>query len=215
MQDFNVDIQNGHDLEEQIFSKAEILFLSVGIRNTTMDDLAKELGISKKTLYKTIANKADLVHKCVLFDIARKQEEITHLQENTENAIEEMLKIGALILSSIGRYKISIIHDLMRFYPESWQLVTEHKQSFVKKIIENNIRKGIKQGLYRKNINTNIYADFFIHGTDICLNPQIYSEKEFVFSNVFREFLIYHLKAIIANQNDKELLHQINKFLEI
>lgn len=201
------------DQEEQIFLKAEQLFMSIGIRNTTMDDLARELGISKKTLYKTIDNKADLVHKCVLFDIAKKQQEILELQQNTENAIEQMLKIGALILSSISRYKISIIHDLMKFYPESWQLVINHKRSFVKEIIEKNIKTGIKQGLYREDINSDIYSKFFIHGSDICLNPEFFSEHEYLFPNTFKEFLVYHLKALVATPTDKKLLQKINKYL--
>lgn len=214
MQAFTDEIQNYVALEEQIFSKAEYLFMTVGIRNTTMDDLASELGISKKTLYKTIENKADLVHKCLVFDIARKQTEIKALQKNSANAVDEMLKIGTLILSSISRYKISIIHDLMKFYPESWQLVTAHKQTFVKNIIQNNLKKGIQQKLYRADINTDTYAKFFVHGTDICLNPQFFPEQEYLFANVFKEYLVYHMNALIINPLDKNITKQIKQFIE-
>jgi len=216
MQIHTKDIQQNKDtLIEQIFCKAEYLFINVGIRNTTMDDLASELGISKKTLYKTIDNKADLIHKCLLFDINRKEEELFKLQKDSKDALDEMLKIGTQIFVSIGRYKISVVHDLMKFYPESWQLITKHKENFTKKIIEDNLKKGIAQGIYRKDINTDMYAKFFIYGTDNCLDMQIFPEEAYTYSNVFKEFFIYHLHGIIANTSDKKIINQINKFLEL
>ena len=140
----------------KIFEKARQLFSRIGVRNTTMDDLAKELGISKKTLYKEIDNKADLVKFCVEYDLRCDEKAILAISENTENAIEELLLIAAHIHAELQMFHPSIIQDLMKFYPESWLMIEQHRDIFAKKNIANNLRKGIEQGLYRKDINVDM-----------------------------------------------------------
>lgn len=199
------------DLEEQIFNKSEELFMSIGIRNTTMDDLARELGISKKTLYKAIENKSDLVTKCIRHDIDVRQKEIIAILEKYSNPIEQLLHIGALIFKSISRYKITIVHDLMKFYPESWQYITEHKDNFIKTIISDNLTNGIKLGIYRKNIDIKLYAVFYANGVDISLNSNFFRDESFIFSEVFREFLLFYLRAITNAESHKQLEQYIKE----
>jgi AcrR family transcriptional regulator len=201
--------ETAFDLGEQIFTKSEELFMTIGIRNTTMDDLARELGISKKTLYKTIDNKGDLVIKCVQHDVMVKQRQISQIIRDYNNPMEQILYVGAHLFRSLSRYKIAIIHDLMKFYPESWQFINEHKETFVKEVVRNNLRKGIESGVYRNDIHIEIYSNFFIFGSDIFLNTQIFPETEYNFSDIFKEFLIYHLRAITSEKAQQDLDHLI------
>ncbi len=166
-------LKQENPLSAKIFEKARHLFYTIGVRNTTMDDLAKELGISKKTLYKTIENKADLVKFCVEYDLKCDKNAILSISEHTENAVEELVLIAAHISKELQIYHPSILKDITKLYPESWTLIENHKDTFVKKNISDNIKKGIKQGLYRKDVNAELATIIQLH---LCMpNSQLLS----------------------------------------
>ena len=199
--------QPQHTISSKIFEKARRLFNTIGIRNTTMDDLAKELGISKKTLYKEIENKADLVKFCVLYDLAQTEKKINSISSTCENAIEELLLIGELISQDLQLYHPSLLRDITKFYPESRALIEKHKDTFAQKNITDNLKKGIKQGLYRKDINIELTTAFQLH---LCLLPLEISSTKYNTTEIYKEVLKYNLYAI-ATPKGIEHLHQLIK----
>lgn len=195
-------------LSSKIFEKARNLFYSVGVRNTTMDDLAKELGISKKTLYKEIDNKADLVKFCVQYDLKKDENTIHAISTHTENAIEELLMIAAHINAELQQFHPSIMRDLIKFYPESWALIEEHRDSFAKKNISENLKKGIKQGLYRKDINTEMVTMLQLH---LCFLPLEVANKNYNPADVYLEILKYNIYAIATPKGIEQFQQLIKK----
>ncbi len=193
------------ELESKILAKAIELFMSIGVRNTTMDDLARELGVSKKTLYRVISNKADLVRICVERDIMKKETEVKEIQQQSEDVLEEMLKIGASVTNSLRTFQVSVIHDLMKFYPESWAIIEDHKNRFIRSVVHKNIVEGIKAGFYRADIQADVIINFFIQGTDICMNSQLYINEQYNYSSVYKEFLIYHIRGIATDKGIERL----------
>ncbi len=200
--------ETDRELTNKVFEKAGELFRTIGVRNTTMDDLARELGISKKTLYKVIDNKADLVYLCVQLDLQQKEREIEHIAKHTENAIEEMLKIGALIHTSLQIFHPATIYDLTKFYPEAWKLIENHKENFAKNIIRNNLKKGIKQGLYRKDITVELVAAFNMYLSNFCITEAPKGVKPDV---VYKESLSYHIHAIADDKGIEQFQQLIKK----
>ncbi|MFN8282613.1 MAG: TetR/AcrR family transcriptional regulator [Chitinophagales bacterium] len=192
----------------KIFEKARQLFNRIGVRNTTMDDLAKELGISKKTLYKEIDNKADLVKFCVQYDLKEIENKIAQISNSCENAIEELLLIGASINEDLQLYHPTILHDIEKFYPESRQLIEQHKSTFAQKSISTNLKKGIKQGLYRKDINIEMFTMFQLH---LCLLPFQLSNSNYKTRDVYNEILAYNLYAIATPKGIEEFQQLIKK----
>jgi TetR/AcrR family transcriptional regulator, cholesterol catabolism regulator len=194
-------------ISAKIYEKARHLFYTIGIRNTTMDDLAKELGISKKTLYKEIDNKADLVKYCVEVDLKQDEAAIKSISDKTENAIEELLLIAAHINQELQTFHPSMVRDLVKFYPESWMLIEQHRDVFARKNISDNIRKGIRQGLYRKDINVDIVTLLQLHMSflPIEMENKVYKPTE-----VYAEILKYNFYAI-ATPKGIELFHQLIK----
>lgn len=199
--------ETDRELANKVFEKAGELFRTIGVRNTTMDDLARELGISKKTLYKVIDNKADLVYLCVQLDLQQKEQEIDQIARHTENAIEEMLLIGAMIYKSLQLFHPATIHDLTKFYPEAWKLIEDHKEHFAKNIIRNNLKKGVKQGLYRKDISVELAAVFNMYLSNCCFSEPPKGMKPDV---VYKESLAYHIHAV-ADEKGLEQFHQLVK----
>jgi AcrR family transcriptional regulator len=200
--------QPENNISSKIFDKARRLFFSVGIRNTTMDDLARELGISKKTLYKQIDNKADLVRFCVKYDLDRTQQKIKSISSSCENAIEELLLIAAVINEDLQLYHPSLLHDLTKFYPESRILIEEHKDTFAQKNISDNLKKGIRQGLYRKDLNIELTTAFQLH---LCLLPFEINNSNFKAIEVYKEVLSYNLFAIATPKGIEQFQQLIKK----
>ena len=195
----------------KIFEKARHLFNNVGVRNTTMDDLARELGISKKTLYKEIDNKADLVKFCVQYDLQQDENTINAISQNTENAIEELVLIAAHISKELQIYHPSILKDITKFYPECWQLIEYHKNTFIQKNISDNIKKGIKQGLYRKDVNAELATKIQLH---LCFLPLENIDNDYNPTQVYQETLRYNLYAI-ATPKGIELFEQLIKKIKL
>jgi AcrR family transcriptional regulator len=200
-----------NSISSKIFEKARHLFYTIGVRNTTMDDLAKELGISKKTLYKEIENKADLVKFCVQYDLKKDEDSIYQISANTENAIEELLLIASHIYSELQTFHPTMMHDLVKFYPESWTLVENHRDIFAKKNITDNLKKGIQQGLYRKDINTEMVTMLQLHLSFLPLQVNI---KNFKPADVYLEILKYNFYAI-ATPKGIELFQQLIKKIKL
>ena len=198
-------------IASKVFEKARHLFNTVGVRNTTMDDLAKELGISKKTLYKEVENKADLVKFCVQYDLNQDEKLINSISENTENAIEELVLIAAHISKELQIYHPSILKDITKLYPESWTLIENHKDTFVKKNISDNIKKGIKQGLYRKDVNAELATILQLH---LCFLPLENIYNNYNPTQVYQEILRYNLYAI-ATPKGIELFEQLIKKIKL
>ncbi len=197
-------------IASKVFEKARYLFNTIGIRNTTMDDLAKELGISKKTLYKEVENKADLVKFCIEYDLSQDKQLINSISENTENAIEELVLIAAHINKELQIYHPSILKDLTKLYPECWTLIENHKDTFIQKNISDNIKKGIKQGLYREDIDAELATIIQLH---LCFLPLENGYHNYNASQIYREILKYNLYAIATPKGIKlfeKLIKNIN-----
>ena len=200
-----------NNISSKIFEKARHLFYTIGVRNTTMDDLAKELGISKKTLYKEIENKADLVKFCVQYDLKKDEDSIYQISAQTENAIEELLLIASHIYSELQTFHPTMMHDLVKFYPESWTLVENHRDIFAKKNIANNLKKGMQQGLYRKDINTEMVTMLQLH---LSFLPLQANSRNFKPADVYLEILKYNFYAI-ATPKGIELFQQLIKKIKL
>lgn len=194
-------------ISSKIYEKARHLFFTIGIRNTTMDDLAGELGMSKKTLYKEIDNKADLVKYCVEYDLKKDEEAIKAISDQTENAVEELLLIAAHIHQELQTFHPSMVRDLVKFYPESWSLIENHRDGFARKNISENIRKGIRQGLYRKDINVDIVTMLQLHMSFLPIEME---NKNYKPAEVYTELLKYNFYAI-ATPKGIELFQQLIK----
>lgn len=192
----------------KIFEKARELFNKIGVRNTTMDDLAKELGISKKTLYKEIDNKADLVKLCVQSDLSEMEQKVNKIAAQYDNAIEELLMIGVSIKEDLQLYHPTVLHDITKFYPESRDLIENHKKTFAYTNIIKNLDKGIAQGLYRADINTSLIAQFQLH---LSLLPFEMNNEKYSTAQLYHEILKYNIYAIATPKGVNMLEELLNK----
>lgn len=202
------------ELEHKIVVNAKELFLKIGIRSVTMEDVSRSLGISKKTIYSVFTNKAALVHSCVFDDIKSRREEINKIFNANHNAIEEMIFMSINVSQLLKNIAISVIYDLQKFFPDTWQLLLDYKLQFIREHIVMNLHKGMKDNLYRSNLDVEMISRLYIANADNIFNSQVFPVTDFDPVTTYTALIKYHLYAI-TTEKGKEILERSYKKIEV
>ena len=195
------------ELREKILFETEEMFLSYGIKSVTMDDIAKELGISKKTLYQFVENKADLIQQIFHEHSKREMEAMMEIRASAKNAIDEMIQIARYVSQMLRKMGPTVIYDLRKYYRKSFELMESLHQQFIYGIIKENIEQGIKQKIYRKEIDVEIISKLYVATSFLVVDDKIFSMKDYNREQLYWEFIKYHINGI-ASSKGLELLQQ-------
>ncbi len=145
-------------MEEKILLQAKNLFMQYGTRSVSMDDIARNLGISKKTIYQYFEDKNTIVEKLHNYMIEFDKKMINDIHNDSKDAVEEVLKITQLKIQEIKQLKPAFIYDLRKYHPNVWENHHAHHNLYVKVAILENLNRGIKEGLYHQDFNMEIIA---------------------------------------------------------
>lgn len=192
----------------KILDKSEELFFRVGIKSVTMDDIARELGMSKKTLYLFVDNKKDLVEKVMKRYIAKEALFFQNIGDYKLNAIDIIVEIIKHVHQALSNLPLSAIYDLQKYYPKSWSLFTGFKNEFIFKSMESIIRQGKEEGLFRENVKESLIASFYVLAIEGTLNPLNFPNNVFNFKETYTEYITYHLHGL-ASENGLQYLKKI------
>jgi TetR/AcrR family transcriptional regulator, cholesterol catabolism regulator len=185
------------------------LFLKYGIKSVTMDDIARDLGMSKKTLYKHFPDKKELVKKVLEGFVEYDKAYICILVKKDLNAIDKMLEIEKYVTEKVKEVHPSIHYDLQKYYPEAWKIFINHKTGFIYNCIIDNMKAGVKEGLYRNDLDMEILGRLYISRIDLFINPEVFPPDQFSFKRTLTEAILYHLRGI-ASEKGIEYLKKIN-----
>ena len=183
------------------------VFMRFGVKAVSMDDVARELSISKKTLYKYVKDKSDLVNKAMSFMCSTEACMVDTIAENTKDAIDEIIELSKHVSQKLQIIHPSVHFDLNKYYPEAWVIFNEHRSNIILGFIENNIKRGIQEGVYREDINPKVIARLYIHKIDALFNPDIFPPGEISFLEAYTEMMKYHIRGI-ANEKGVEKLKE-------
>jgi len=187
------------------------LYLKHGIRNITMDNIASEFGVSKKTLYQYFADKEDLVSQVVDYFLEDAEFDVRNPGEG--NAIDDILHIRSRVAYILKLYNNNIELELKRTYPSLYQKVYEAKRKRIFDNTNENLKKGIAEGLYRNNLEPSVVAKLVLGRTLFTMNPdyEVFEEYEVNSLAFFDSVLDYHMSAICTNNGLKYFKEQLNK----
>lgn len=193
-------------MKDQILIKATDMFLTLGFKSVTMDEIATEMGISKKTIYKYFSNKellieesTQLVHKEVI-------ETIDKIVAKNFNAIEENFQIRRMFKEMFKYSETSPVYELKRHYPEIYQKVVGYQIEICEGCFRNNILKGISEGLYRENIDVENYVKFY-YTLIFSISENTALERDA--NNLEHKALEYHTRAMATLAGIIELEKQL------
>ena len=142
--------------KERIIQEAKALFMKLGIRSVSMDDIATHLGMSKKTIYQLFADKDELVDMVIESDIQQLQKDCILCSEIATDAIDEIFKTMEMIVWQFRNMNPMVLFDLQKFHRRSYEKFMAYKNKFLLEIISNNLKKGVTEELYRGDIKIEI-----------------------------------------------------------
>lgn len=195
--------------EKEIIESTLQLFMKLGIKSVTMDDVARHLGISKKTLYKLVEDKNDLVRKSLSFGCDIETIEIDKICNLSLNAIDESFEISNYVFKHIRSIHPSIVFDLQKYHPEAWKEFRENKKSQINQCYMNNIAKGIKEGLYRNDINGEIVTKFYTSRFEVMFDQELFPPDKFDPAETYLEIFRYHIRGIASEKGLEYLVKKM------
>ncbi len=198
-------------METKILNTASNLFLSLGFKSVTMDDLANEMGISKKTIYKYFSNKEDLVDATTNFVHTQISETICQITTQGLNAISENFAIKIAFKDIFKKSKTSPMFQLKKYYHKTYAKLIANEFEIFKECIGNNIEKGIKEGLYKKDLKKDIVLKFYFMLVFGLHDNDIFNLEDYDLNELDIEALEYHTRAIATSKGILELEKELNK----
>ncbi len=202
-----------HDELIHILTKVKSLYGKYGIKSVTMDDVSRELGISKKTLYQYVKDKTELVEKIVELEIEKYGCFFDLLLTQNLNAIEELFELQSMVSRMLRDHNPSQEYDLRKYYPEQYAKILKVRRERIYANIRANLKKGKKDGLYRSELNEEIIAKIQLLRIETSIDTEIFTMEEIISTKVFFEIFIYHIRGI-ANEKGIELLEKKLKELD-
>ena len=195
-------------MKEKIISKASDLFLKLGFKSVTMDDIACEMCISKKTIYKYFCNKEILIEESTEMVHKTVHEIINTIVAKDYNAIEENFEIRKMFKEMFQATDTSPLYQLKKHYPEIYQKVMSRELDECNMCFKQNIEKGIKQELYREDLDVDIYVKFY-YSLIFSIKENTSSERES--TRLELQALEYHTRAMATPKGIAELEKQLLK----
>lgn len=185
-------------MRDTILKKANEMFLAYGFKSVTMDDIATELGISKKTIYQHFANKNDLVEACTLELFENISCGIDNIREQGKNSIEEIFIIRDFMMQQLKNEDASPFYQLQKFFPKIFSCL--HKKQFDKMngCMMENLQKGMEHGLYRKELEIDFISRLYFTGLTGVKNADVFPTDQYSIPDTTKKFLEYHLRAIVT-----------------
>ncbi|HTX89322.1 MAG TPA: TetR/AcrR family transcriptional regulator [Bacteroidales bacterium] len=189
--------------ESDILERVRELFFKYGVRSVSMDDICRDLGVSKKKLYLYFKSKHDLVMK--LLELERKSFEIIFDTYNFEgvNAIDILLTVSKEVGDHFWDVSPSMTFDLKKYYPEVYHTHVDERIEFIYQKIKINLEKGINQGMYRDDLSIELVARLYIRRLMDLHNPEFFPADKFSFQTLFDVMFDNFIRGI-ANQKGME-----------
>jgi len=189
--------------EYELIANVTQLFMTLGIKSLTMNDIASKLGVSKKTLYKYVSDKKELVTKSMQCIIDEEECMLSDLNSNDGNSIDRIFALNRQVSEKLQGVQPAIIFDLQKYYPEAWSIMEEHKSIFIYNQVRENLEEGVKEGLYRDNLNPEIVARIYVTLVDSIFESKLFGKEPQSFVELHTEVARYHIRGIASEQGIK------------
>lgn len=190
-------------MRERIQQKAEELFHRYGIRSITMDEIAAQLGISKKTIYQSFADKDQLVTAVFEKYMHENKEKCLADKAESKDAIHEIfldLEMMDEMLKAMNPY---VMYDLEKYHPNVFSKFIDYKQKFLYKLITDNLKRGIREEVYRPEINVDIMSRLRLGTIMLSMNMDIFPRGQYSVLEIEEEIIIHFLFGIASAKGVK------------
>lgn len=194
-------------MREKIKITATELFLNLGFKSVTMDDIANEMGISKKTIYTHFNNKTALVNEVTSSLFCVISEGIDLICAAEKNSIEELYEIKRFVMEHLKNEKTSPLYQLQKYYPKIHATLKKKQFDVMQDCVIDNLTRGVNTGMYRDNISVEFVSRIYFTGVTGIKDNEFFPTKLFSMDELMDQFLEYHLRGICTPKG-LETLHK-------
>jgi len=181
---------------EPMLEQIKELFFEFGIKNLNMDEISRKLGISKKTLYRFVKSKEDLIAKLFEYEENKGIKLFSEIGNLNVNAIEKLFKVSLMVFEEMKRFNPMIMFEMRKYYEQLFNEFHDRKLVQISQSMKINLKQGIEEGLYRADVNIEAVIALFInylieiHNSDMCKTVNL------SFDDLFKVMFENHIRAI-------------------
>lgn len=201
------------EIKDRILQHAQTLFMRNGIKSVSMDDIAADMAMSKKTLYKWFENKDQIVQAGMSKHLDGTQCECTNMIKTATSAIDELFRMMEWTKQQFSNVHPSIFYDLQKFHPGTWQLWLAHKNEFILAQIIQNLRRGITEDLFRADLDVDVMARLRLSQIELLFDSDVFPPRQFGNERV-SQALLEHFMLGVATLKGHRLINQYRHVTE-
>lgn len=191
------------DIKKKILWGAEELFMKFGVRSVSMDDVARHLSVSKKTIYQYFADKDELITSVSRSHMERDKVEFEKLHAESANAIDELVKISEAMARDFKNMNPALLYDLQKFHPNAWNVWLQYKNDYLLGSVVRNLRQGIEEGFFRPEINTQLLAVLRINTVELGFSDQLFPPGKFEVVDVQMQIFEHFILGLLTDKGRK------------
>lgn len=193
--------------KERILEKAHELFMRYGVRSVSMDDIAAQLGMSKKTLYQYYTDKEELVDAVLSSVLEKNRNDCFADRQNAENALDEVFQAFDMMQEMFSNMNPAIVFDLEKYHPAVYKKLQQHKKVFLYQVIKQNLQRGIEEELYRPEIDVDIITRFRIESMMLAFNSEVFPDNRTRLVGI-QEVILEHFLYGLATVKGQKLIQK-------
>jgi AcrR family transcriptional regulator len=197
------------DMKAEILEKSNKLFLNLGFKSVTMDEIASSLGVSKKTIYKYFKNKTQLVDAVTEYIFDTICEGVDRICALNMNPIDELFSIKRLISEHLRDEKSSPQYQLQKYYPKIYASLKQKQFQIMQTCVIDNLKKGMVTGMYRADIDVQFISRIYFNGMLGIKDKDLFPLNMYAIQTLMNYYLEYHLRAISTEKGLKQLENQL------
>ncbi|MFN2458444.1 MAG: TetR/AcrR family transcriptional regulator [Chitinophagaceae bacterium] len=189
--------------KERILHKAHELFNRYGIRSVSMDDMASQVGMSKKTVYQYYTDKEELVDAVFHLIIDNRQADCIEAKKKSENAVHEVFLAFNRVQEMFANMNPAVLFDMQKYHPDVFKKFLEFKNGFLYQMIKTNLEWGVKQELYRQEIDIDILTRYRIHSIMLAFDPEVFPANRTQLLHIQQQLLELFLYGLATAKGER------------
>jgi len=191
------------EIKDKFLKGAEDLFMRYGVRSISMDDIARHLSVSKKTLYQYFADKDELVTMVSKAHLDRSTKQYDDLRVNSSNSIEELAMLSVCMKKDMEEINPALLYDIQKFHPKAWSVWLDYKNVFIRESVERNLKQGIEDGYIRADIDPKIMAAMRIELVQIAFSNDVFPQSQFNLAHVQMQLFDHFVYGLVTEKGRK------------
>jgi TetR/AcrR family transcriptional regulator, cholesterol catabolism regulator len=191
------------DSKEKLIKGAEELFLRYGLRSVSMDDIARHLGISKKTIYQHFADKDEVVATVAKGHMEKQRAQFEQIFRESKNSVEELVKISYCLKDSMRDVNPSLLFDMQKYHQKAWNEWLTFKQKYIRENIIRSLKQGIEEGVFRSDIDMDIIATMRLEQVQMAFDNSIFPRSKYDVPEVQAQLFDHFIHGLFTDKGRK------------